>query len=167
MSKAIPLSEKFEMYVQRRGDDECWGWLGFKSGDGYGKMRTRGKAVRAHRVSYQLHVGPIPDGLSVLHHCDNPGCVNPRHLFVGTHNDNMADCSAKGRIRWGDRRGSGNSNAKLNEDAVREIRRRAADGESRASIAAAFGLHVGSINNVVTRCRWGHVTDSRVGEPTG
>jgi hypothetical protein len=89
---------KFESHIVKT--DSCWIWNGplFKSG--YGRISNREKKLRAHRVSYEFYVGPIPDGLNVLHRCDNPLCVNPDHLFVGTHLDNMKDMEAKGRAKW-------------------------------------------------------------------
>lgn len=80
----------------------CWLWLAATNPSGYGKMSKGGHAaplVAAHRLSWELHYGPVPDGLFVLHRCDNPPCVRPDHLFLGTHDDNMADATAKGRMR--------------------------------------------------------------------
>ena len=81
--------------------NECWAWQGATYWDGYGKfyVGSHGRKERAHRLSYELFNGPIPDGIQVLHHCDNPPCVNPWHLFTGTHSDNMKDCASKGRQR--------------------------------------------------------------------
>lgn len=79
---------------------ECWAWTGRKDAFGYGVVQLgRGEPrTGAHRVSWELHVGPIPEGMQVLHHCDNPECTNPSHLFLGTPLDNMLDASAKGRL---------------------------------------------------------------------
>ena len=77
--------------------DECWEWIAFKNKDGYGLFGYNGKNQKAHRVSWQLHNGPIPDGLCVLHKCDNPSCVNPNHLFLGTNADNIKDRVNKNR----------------------------------------------------------------------
>ena len=77
--------------------DQCWLWLAGKNKDGYGKVKIHGRSLQAHRVSWEIHHGPIPAGLNVLHRCDNPACVNPAHLFVGTALDNNRDRDAKGR----------------------------------------------------------------------
>ena len=77
--------------------DACWLWQATKNQDGYGRFRVNGKLVQAHRYSYELHGGLIPDGLHVLHTCDRPNCVNPTHLFAGTHADNMQDMYRKQR----------------------------------------------------------------------
>ncbi len=77
--------------------DGCWTWIGGKDGHGYGRVWRNGRRQGAHRVSYELSIGPIHDGLHVCHHCDNPVCVKPSHLFLGTRSDNMTDCTNKGR----------------------------------------------------------------------
>jgi HNH endonuclease len=95
------LEERFWEKVDKRGPDECWEWTGGRFGPGYGALsrdRESGPAP-AHRLSYEFAYGPIHDGLHVLHRCDNPPCVNPAHLWAGTHDDNMADRHAKGRSR--------------------------------------------------------------------
>jgi len=83
--------------VVKREGDKCWDWAGHTRWDGYGRFRHQHKAVFAHRYSYELHHGQIPDGMSVMHTCDNPICTNPKHLRVGTHQENMDDMRAKGR----------------------------------------------------------------------
>lgn len=75
--------------------DSCWGWTA--SGQRYGKLRVSGVYVNAHRFSWELHNGPIPEGMFVLHHCDNPPCTNPEHLYLGTNSDNMVDMVRRGR----------------------------------------------------------------------
>lgn len=76
---------------------DCWIWTAGKDSWGYGTFRMHGKVIGSHRASWEIHNGPISKGMSVLHHCDNPPCVNPDHLFIGTHTDNMRDCISKGR----------------------------------------------------------------------
>lgn len=87
--------EQLEAYVVT--ESGCWNWTKSVSMDGYGKLKRNGITLRAHRVFYEAHVGPIMDGLHVLHRCDNPLCVNPEHLFLGTRSDNMQDMNQKGR----------------------------------------------------------------------
>jgi hypothetical protein len=87
--------EQFWQNVQRDSPSECWEWAGSRLPEGYGRL---GKEI-ASRVSYRIHFGPIPDGIWVLHRCDNPPCVNPGHLFLGDHAANMRDAARKGRLR--------------------------------------------------------------------
>lgn len=89
----------------------CWIWTGACGGDGYGNTTVDGKQIGAHRLSWTAFRGPIPAGIHVLHHCDISSCVNPDHLWLGTHADNMADRSRKGRARW--RRGEGKPRLRL------------------------------------------------------
>jgi hypothetical protein len=92
-----PPVERYWAKVVKRGPDECWDWSGSKEVHGYGQLRIKGRSTKAHRFSYELHFGPIPNGLDCLHKCDNPPCTNPNHLFLGTAKDNADDMNAKGR----------------------------------------------------------------------
>jgi len=116
-----PLKKRFwRMIILPEDRRQCWFWNGFKS-NGYGQIQiSAGRYEKAHRVAYKLFTGPIPEGKHVLHKCDNPSCVNPKHLFLGTQSDNNADMRVKGRARyaWGERSGS----AKLTWPQVQKIR---------------------------------------------
>lgn len=136
------LLERFWEKVDKSGD--CWLWTGATINKGYGQIRIKGKSVLVHRVSYELHRGPIPKGLCVLHHCDNPLCVNPDHLFLGTKYDNVQDMIAKGR----------RSQTKLTLDKVKEIRERVSNGETQISLAKEFGVIQQTISDAVTRKTW-------------
>ena len=84
--------------ADRRQDDECWPWLGTVDQNGYGRVIFMTSAIKAHRVSYEMANGPIPDGLVIMHKCDNPNCVNPNHLEAGTQRENMIGASVRGRL---------------------------------------------------------------------
>ncbi len=145
-----------------KAEGGCWLWTGSTKG-GYGVVTFgRRKRIPAHRVSWELTRGPIPDGLCVLHNCpggDNPRCVNPDHLFVGTRGDNNADREAKGRgkVRLIDNRGERNGQAVLTPAVVKMIRSDAAQGVSPARLAGECGAAVGTVRNVIARRTWRHV----------
>ncbi len=94
--KAEPVSVRFWYFVQK-GED-CWSWSGTRNGGGYGLIKVCGQMVGAHRISFELANGPIPAGVWVLHRCDNPGCTNPEHLYLGDRSRNMKDARERGRI---------------------------------------------------------------------
>lgn len=97
--------------------DGCWNYTRYRDRSGYGRLRFKGKKVLAHRASYEFHFGPFDSSLLVCHHCDNPACVNPKHLFLGTNRDNMQDAIAKGRFPK-PQFGADNHNTKLSETDV-------------------------------------------------
>ena len=96
-----PPEERFHDKYIPVTETGCWLWISCCNGDGYALISANGKSMRAHRLSWEMHRGPIPRGLFVLHKCDTPECVNPDHLFLGTNQDNMDDAKRKGRIRNG------------------------------------------------------------------
>ncbi|WP_297803703.1 HNH endonuclease signature motif containing protein [uncultured Brevundimonas sp.] len=142
MPIANPVT-RFLSKVDNKGWDHtvCWPWLGAGKGNGYGHLTHNGKNVLAHRRSYELFVGPVPEGMDVCHTCDNRCCVNPDHLFVGTRTENMADARAKGRLSGGHRK-------HLKEHAVQEIRRRLAGGVDPRRIAHDTGVNYHTIQNI-------------------
>lgn len=103
--RRLPAETRLWATVQKGGQDDCWLWIGGVDRTKYGRIYVDGKVTGAHRAAWAVTFGPIPDGMHVLHKCDNSRCVNPRHLFLGTHRDNMRDMIAKGRA--GLRRGPG------------------------------------------------------------
>lgn len=154
--KGLTTEERFWAYVSRRsGRGVCWEWTGMTSSAGYGFIHVRpGERALAHRYSYELHYGPIPDGKFILHHCDTPRCVNPRHLFCGTQQDNMDDMEAKGRAVKRGSRGEANSGNKITEAAVREIR---ASSEIARIIAEQHEVSVSLIHAIRQRRIWKHI----------
>lgn len=146
----LPVKPRFDRHVRKT--EGCWEWIGSKS-HGYGQMSVSGRPMRASRVSYMLHRGAIPEGLHVLHKCDNTACVRPDHLFLGTHADNMADAVAKGRIRSGERA----PGAKLTAAGVLEIRRRLSEGARQATIAREFGIHQATVSSIGTGRKWARI----------
>lgn len=152
-------AERFWAKVDRRGDDECWPWTASLQ-NGYGQIYWRGRPVKAQRASWEVNRGPIPHGQHVLHECDNPICVNPKHLFLGTHLDNLADMRAKGRANpWPQPRlrGVAHPHAKLTPASVREIRRRSSRSESTTSLADRFGVDRMTVKSALIGKTWGHV----------
>jgi hypothetical protein len=135
--------------------DQCWEWQGYRTPDGYGRLqRFRGRMELAHRVAWESVKGPIPDGMLVCHTCDNPPCVNPAHLFLGTHLDNARDKMAKGRWRWAPLFGEASPSAKLTDAEVDAIRQEyAAGGVSQRALAARYGVHQVHISRLVRRTR--------------
>lgn len=141
-TQRTPIANRFWPKVSK--SDGCWEWTGCCDSKGYGQIGTGGKhgIDYAHRVSYEMHNGPIPEGLHVLHRCDNPPCVRPDHLFIGTHTDNMQDMWAKGRGKCdgAGRKGEANGNHKLTDGQVTEIRSRNLNGESQRSLGREYGV---------------------------
>lgn len=146
------IAAKVLSWSGRIVDGHCWIWEGSKSTKGYGRMWWMGKLHAAHRMAYEAWHGPIPEGLHVLHSCDNPSCVNPEHLWVGTNQQNVEDKCFKNRIP----RGEARANSKLTEQAVREIR---SSSEGKKALAKRYGVCPTVILEVKRGIRWPHVRD--------
>jgi hypothetical protein len=132
----------------------CWPWQGPLDADGYGLFPHANRTVRAHRFSFTLHRGVIPAGMHVLHACDNPRCVRPDHLFLGTNQANVDDMIRKGRQA----RGADIHTAKVNEATVKEIRSRyAARRANLRALAQEFGIGYAGLCDIVYRRSWKHV----------
>lgn len=150
MGKSI--EERFWGKVRKGSETECWPWLACRDRAGYGHIKNEhGRVEFAHRVAWRLHNGPT--SLQVLHQCDNPGCMNPAHLFVGTVADNMADKVAKGRQRGA--KGVANSAAKLTEQQVLIILSRR--DEIQQGIADEFGVSAATISSIHRGKTWSHL----------
>lgn len=148
--KSTPIEHRFWSKVDKSHD--CWEWTAHRTHDGYGRFTLRHGVPRmAHRVAYELTHGTIPDGLLVCHRCDNPACVRPAHLFLGTNNDNMRDMVAKGRGHAGIR----NIRAKLTPTQVKEIRTRATGkwGE-QSRLGREYGVDHSTIARIIKGQTW-------------
>lgn len=150
-----PLAERFWCYVRKGNPDDCWEWQGPTDAKGYGIIYYLGDEPKAHRVSYEIAFGKIPDDLLVCHHCDNPPCCNPNHLFAGTDKDNSDDKVRKNRHKWFV--GSQHPNAKLDEQKVKEIRTLREQGWTEQALADHYHVSQGLIGFIVRRVSWTHV----------
>lgn len=154
------LIKSFEKHVIRQ--DGCWGWKGSTAKGGYGVMSCR-KGIgpdRAHRASWIIHRGNIPEGMHVCHRCDNPTCTNPDHLWIGTHKQNNNDKIAKGRANYKNppvKKGSDNSSAKLNENQVKSIKLLIKEGKSCYSLGKEFNVAKITILRIKNGLNWSHI----------
>lgn len=148
--------------VVKRGPDDCWRWIGPFAGK-YGQIGWNGENIRAHRLSYQLFVGEIPFGFLVCHRCDNPECVNPRHLFVGTGQDNTRDCARKGRLHRQQVAALGwrGEHARFDNGDARELLRLHNLGYSQRAMGKQFGC---SRTAIVTALAWAREDEERRGQ---
>ncbi len=136
------------------GPGQCWYWIASIGAGGYGSFLAMDE-VKAHRVSYRIHHGAIPEGMMVLHRCDNPPCVNPDHLFLGTQFDNMRDMSAKKRGVNTPQHGEDNPMSRLTKESVRWIRSLYATGErSMKSLAADYGVTTATVWRAIHNKSW-------------
>lgn len=133
----------------------CWLWRGGKSSEnGYGRVQIKGGRELTHRLSYAIYKGDLVEGVFVCHTCDNRLCVNPDHLFLGSHLENVADCIIKGRNTRGDKHGA----RKLSEDAVREMRRLYALGNyTQQQLAVRYGIDRPYATKIINHRQWKHV----------
>jgi predicted DNA-binding protein YlxM (UPF0122 family) len=151
-------ASRFWSKVNMTSDDSCWTWKASTRRRGYGGFALDGKTRAAHRVSWMLANGAIPDGMLVCHRCDNPSCVRPNHLFLGSQQENVDDMIGKGR----DARGQRHARRVLTEHQVREIHRMLLDGVSWREIAKAFGMSKRAIESIAHNQTWAHLGLPRI-----
>jgi hypothetical protein len=162
-AKSIPTlteEEASRFWSKVHKGPDCWMWAAGRSKGGYGAFAVRGKMHRASRLAASLSGLHVSGSVWVLHRCDNPACVRPEHLFVGTPKDNTADMVRKCRARWGAEhkaRGERHHRAKLTDAKVREIRALRSRGVPRTDVARMFGVSAAQITLVTTRRNWSHV----------
>lgn len=152
----VPVPEHFAAYATIRDTNECIEWEGSRQAAGYGAFTNAGAYYMAHRVAYELHVGPIPEGHLIRHSCDNPPCVNPRHLSTGLDADNTKDKVDRGRHPVGE----ASNFAKLTAAAVLDIRQRVSRGEARRDLAARYSVSTATIGDIATRKSWAHLEEA-------
>ena len=155
-SQFIPFDgktlERFWAKVDRGNPDDCWEWNAHRVRGGYGRIWAAGRHWMAHRLSWSIHNGPIPDGLMIRHTCDNPPCVNPGHLLVGTRADNGRDVRLRGR-----KRGMAHNLAILTDKDVLFIRRAFRLGIRPSRIARRLNVSESVVYSVRSRKTWTHI----------
>lgn len=145
VNKPIPVEERIYKFIDKCGEDECWNYLGYKNNDGYGIIGiSNGKTEGAHRVVYKLEKGEIPQDKVIMHTCDNPECCNPKHLVLGTQNDNIQDMISKGRFV------PRITPYKLTKEQIKEVRDKYTGmrGE-KVKLAKEYGVVVTTITNIL------------------
>ena len=151
MAARKPVDERFWANVQQsKSVNDCWLWTGNITVHGYGFMSVEGKIWPAHRLSYTMHYGPIPDGLLVCHACNTPRCVRPNHLYLGSDKDNARDKVLSMPLALRTR-------GKMTSSTVKKIRNMATQGVSKHAIAKRFGLSYTTVWAIVTRKTWAHI----------
>jgi len=144
---------RFWKFTDRRGDNECWIWNGVVNWLGYGRLLVEYKSTQAHRISWAIHHGEIPDGLHVLHTCNNRQCVNPAHLFLGTQSENTAQAYHDGNLH--SMKGEAHPRAKLTNEKVIQIRN---SSDTAAQLAQQYGVNKATIRDILSGRRWKHIT---------
>lgn len=139
------IVERFNSKVNKNKEDECWEWTGSYFTYGYGYLGIAGKNISATRISFAIHNNKTPGKFFVCHKCDNPKCVNPEHLYLGTPQDNMNDMKNRGRSLRGERSPS----SKLSNEDVQQIKNRYRNGEYQRTLAEEFGVAREHVNKII------------------
>lgn len=156
--KRIPVEERLYRGIDTTDtSDNCWEYNGYKprGSKSYGYIQIEGRAKIAHRVSYELNKGEIPKGYVVMHSCDNPCCINPAHLSVGTNKDNSQDMVRKGRHKYNI--GAESYNTKFKDEDIIEIRKKLLDGKSISSVSREYGVSWPCIQDIKLKRTWKHI----------
>lgn len=153
------IKERFEAKAIPEPNGGCWLWTGSLHHLGYGQITVANKLHKTHRFAWRLYRGAIPDGAHVLHRCDVRCCVNPDHLFLGTHAENMKDMALKGRGRTSDKRGEKSGTSRLTDEKVRTARAMRVTGFRQHEIAKLLDVSVMTINRLLNGKAWNHVHD--------
>ena len=146
----MELIRRFEKHYIPVTESGCWLWIGSWNWMNYGNFRHRKRSQLAHRISWEIYKGPIPEGLFVLHKCDVPSCVNPDHLFLGTQVDNIRDAVRKCRFVVGEKNGQ----SKLTENQAKEIKK---DKRKNSIIAKEYMISPSTICDIQHQRRWRHI----------
>lgn len=148
--RGATLQDRFDRYVMPVTECGCWLWIGSLNKGGYGQINVAKQMINTHRISWELHRGQVPDGLYVLHTCDVRSCVNPDHLFLGTHVENMIDMKKKKRSQYGER----NPHRKLSEADVIKIR---TSPLNQYELAEKYNLTQSAISSIQLGICWKHL----------
>lgn len=146
----ITESDEDRFWAKVNQTRSCWEWTAAKSAFGHGRFRLNGHLLSPHRIAWVLLCGKIPPGMLILHKCDNPSCVRPKHLYLGTHSDNLRDALKRGRK-------ANPSVKKLTDDQVRHARQEVANGRSHRSVAKSLSVSHSTIDRVINREYYTHV----------
>jgi hypothetical protein len=156
--KAEPIEIRLWRKIKIAGEDECWEWQAYKTRQGYGVIGSNKKTFLAHRVVFEIFNGKMPSGLCVMHTCDNPSCCNPKHLKLGTIQDNNKDRHEKQRSKGGSNKGAKNPRSKLKETEVIKIYN--ANGTLQ-SIADKFGIKMQTVHDIKRGKIWSWLTGTQ------
>lgn len=148
---SMPPAERLAQLSRREGD--CIVYTGHLNRNGYGQITVQGKGMTAHRLAYETHCGPLTPGAVVCHTCDNPPCINPDHLYAGTHADNGRDKRVRRRSTFGER----NAAHRLTEQQVLDIDRRIREGEAQRDLATEYGVGQSTVSRIKRRESWAYL----------
>jgi hypothetical protein len=155
----LPVEDRFWPKVKMGAIDECWEWQGQINKAGYGRFRIGKSMPQAHRVSYELAIGPIPEGMKVCHKCDNPKCCNWHHFFLGTQADNVADMITKGRARFGLGPFKSTYGRILTADQVHQLKALYKTGKYKPrGLAVLYSVSESTVRDIIKGRLWKHIT---------